>query len=151
VDELLTLRPATEADVPFLLDLRARTMAPHFLAAGRPQSEETSLERVRRAFDRASLVLLAGRPVGLLKAVREGERWELLQIQLAPEAQGRGIGTRLVRALVEEARAAGAALRLGVLKVNPARRLYERLGFVIVGESEIGFEMELAPVEAPAP
>jgi hypothetical protein len=62
MDEALTLCPATEADIPFLLELRRRTMAPHFLAAGRVQSDEANLERVRSGFDCASLVMQAGRP-----------------------------------------------------------------------------------------
>lgn len=59
-----------------------------------------------------------------------------------PEAQGRGIGAALVRGLQAEARVAGMPLKLKVLKTNPALRLYQRLGFAIVGEDEHGWEMQ---------
>ncbi len=56
-----------------------------------------------------------------------------LSVALQAEFRGAGIGTRLLRALLDEARARGvAAVSLSVQDANPARRLYERLGFVPV-------------------
>jgi ribosomal protein S18 acetylase RimI-like enzyme len=48
-----------------------------------------------------------------------------------PAFQRRGIGGSLLRRLIEDAQAAAVALRLTVLEVNPARRFYERHGFVL--------------------
>ena len=49
--------------------------------------------------------------------------------------RGRGIGTALMRAMLDELRAAGyARASLSVQKENPALRLYERLGFRVVGD-----------------
>ncbi len=61
-------------------------------------------------------------------------------IFVKPEAQGRGIGTRLLAAIEAEARARGARhVRLDVIDINPrARTLYERCGFVAVKTSSIG-------------
>ena len=58
------------------------------------------------------------------------------QIQLEPEFQGHGLGTEILRSLQQSAQFAGAQLSLHVLKVSPALRLYERLGFNIVGEED---------------
>jgi len=44
-----------------------------------------------------------------------------------------------------EARDAGASLKLDVLKANPARRLYERLGFTVIADTAHLFEMRLKP------
>ena len=140
---LSSLRPATPEDLAFLVDLRRRTMVAHLAAMGIAPSEEQLVERVLVAYDCAHIILLAGRPAGLLKVVRDGDHWELVQIQLAPEVQGKGLGAELLRRVVAEARGAGATLRLSVLKANPARRLYERLGFAIVGEEEHAYSMQL--------
>jgi ribosomal protein S18 acetylase RimI-like enzyme len=43
--------------------------------------------------------------------------------------QRQGIGTRVLQMLTEEARRVGKPITLGVVKINPARRLYERLGY----------------------
>ena len=126
----VSLRRATEADIPFLVDLRRATMSQHEAAAGVSRSEEELLlHRVLARYAYAQIIVCSGTPVGLLKVIRDGAEWELLQIQLLPALQKAGIGTHLVRGVVAEARAAGASLRLSVLKGNPARSLYERLGF----------------------
>jgi ribosomal protein S18 acetylase RimI-like enzyme len=53
-----------------------------------------------------------------------------LSVAVDPEHRGRGIGTALIEALRERARAEGfSALSLSVEKDNPVIRLYERLGF----------------------
>jgi GNAT superfamily N-acetyltransferase len=51
------------------------------------------------------------------------------QLYLSRHMQRQGIGTRVLQMLIEEARRAGKPTTLGVVKINPARRLYERLGF----------------------
>ncbi len=139
----LVLRAAREDDVPFLLALRGQTMDGHFRASGAEPSRELHLERVRVRFECAQIIEHEGRPAGLFKVARDGVDWQLIQIQLAPELQGRGAGERLIGELIAEARRAGATLSLHVLRANPARRLYERLGFRMVGEGEHEYLMRL--------
>ena len=56
-------------------------------------------------------------------------------ISLYPRFRGQGIGTAMMRALLDELRDAGyARVSLSVQKENPALRLYERLGFQIIGD-----------------
>jgi ribosomal protein S18 acetylase RimI-like enzyme len=78
---------------------------------------------------RHQLVVVSGRPIGRLLVHRSPERIHLVDIALLPEARGQGIGTALLQALQAEATLAGLPLRLSVFAANPARRLYERLGF----------------------
>ena len=144
-----TTRSAVEADLPFLLSLRQATMAPHFARQGIALSDEEQRQRVEYRFDAASLLVVDDEPVGLIKVLRDGDDWTLEQFQVAPSHQGRGLGTRVLRALIADARASGAQLRLSVLKQNPAARLYERLGFRVVGESASAFKM--AFIEAGSP
>jgi ribosomal protein S18 acetylase RimI-like enzyme len=60
------------------------------------------------------------------------DRLHILDIALLPAWRGRGLGTRCLQALAE---AAGQRpLSIHVEIHNPARRLYERLGFVAEGE-----------------
>jgi GNAT superfamily N-acetyltransferase len=67
------------------------------------------------------------------------ERTPEVTIGVAPEHRGRGIGTALLEALIELARAHGfARLSLSVEPANPALRLYERVGFRAVGMDDGG-------------
>jgi ribosomal protein S18 acetylase RimI-like enzyme len=68
--------------------------------------------------------------------------FELQEIYLHPDHQGRGIGSCLIRELLAKAQHAAKPVSLSVLKVNTrARRLYERLGFRKAGESETHYVM----------
>ena len=58
-----------------------------------------------------------------------------LSIALFPQYRGQGIGTALMSRIIEELTAAGyTRISLSVDKDNPARHLYERLGFKIIGD-----------------
>lgn len=64
-----------------------------------------------------------------------GEGIPELAVALLPPYRGRGIGTQLLRAMLDELHGRGfAAVSLSVQRANPAVRLYRRLGFRIVGE-----------------
>jgi ribosomal protein S18 acetylase RimI-like enzyme len=88
-----------------------------------------------------SVVVVAGNAVGLLRLDRRKDELFLASVELAPEAQRRGLGAEIVRSVLEEAAQRGVPVRLQVLRHNPARRLYERLGFHVVGETATHIEM----------
>lgn len=64
-----------------------------------------------------------------------GEVADVMTVAVAPQAQGRGLGSTLMGWLVRRARAGGAAyLMLEVRADNlPARAMYERFGFTQLG------------------
>jgi ribosomal protein S18 acetylase RimI-like enzyme len=139
----IRLRPANPEDVSFLLELRRQTMHPHWLRAGLTLSPEEDMRRVMVRFDSAQIILVDSKPAGLLKVLREGTTWEVKQIQIAPRFQGQGLGTQLLESIVVEARQAGASLNLKVVNTNPARRLYERIGFTVFTQNAHRIEMRL--------
>ena len=65
----------------------------------------------------------------------------LKQLFVDAPLQRRGIGTQVMRGLIDEAARAGRAVTLGVVKTNPALRLYGRLGFKLTHEDERKFYM----------
>jgi len=137
----LSRRRATDSDVPFLMRLRRETMEAHLMAAGLSMSEADHLARLRHRYDCAEVLLQDGHAVGLLKLSRDGSDWEIIQFQLLSRLQGQGLGASVLKQVIAEALAAGAALKLSVLKANPALSLYERLGFVVESESADEYKM----------
>jgi hypothetical protein len=96
------VRPAGGGDVQFLTDVvveatRAQGRWPEdFDEAEFRRRYVRWTEKHVRGEDPASttsVVELAGKAVGRLRVVRDGQRIELAGIQLRPDAQGRGIGT----------------------------------------------------------
>lgn len=83
-----------------------------------------------------------GTPIGYQLVERHPDHWFLDEIALADGERGRGIGTELVTAIMTAARAAGMPLRLSVLEVNPAQRLYARLGFRVTRVEPPRIKME---------
>ena len=140
--EEISFRAATEADLPFLLELRQKTMSEHLRLSGVEPSESERSERVLARFDCAQIILLSGTPIGLLKVAKDEKQWDLMQVQLVPEKQGAGLGGKIVKKLIDEAAQLHASVRLSVLRANPARRLYERLGFRIISENDHAYEMQ---------
>jgi GNAT superfamily N-acetyltransferase len=65
----------------------------------------------------------------------------LKQIFIDAPFQRRGIGTEIIHRLIGRANRAGQQVTLGVVKINPARHLYERLGFRTTHEDDRKFYM----------
>jgi len=86
-----------------------------------------------------------GEPTGRLYVARWEEEIRIIDVALLPEHRGRGIGTTLIRGLLDEAAATGKRLSTHVESHNPARRLYERLGFEEVAEHGLYRLMEATP------
>jgi ribosomal protein S18 acetylase RimI-like enzyme len=88
------------------------------------------------------IVEVDGAAVGWLTVMRERDRIELDSIYIASAKQNAGLGTHLITELIAQAQAARKKLTLSTAKINPARRLYERLGFAVTAESEFKVQME---------
>src|ERR1700751_3731072 len=87
--------------------------------------------RFERNFAPSSIQIIESKqhPIGFLLVQNRTNETFLAAIEIAPEFQNRGIGSQLIAQLISNSDRAHLPVRLSVLKVNPARRLYERLGF----------------------
>lgn len=68
--------------------------------------------------------------IGLIKVVSSETEIYLAEIQIIQDYQKQGIGTNLIQSLIQEAQISNKKLWLKVLKNNPAKKLYQRLGFI---------------------
>jgi ribosomal protein S18 acetylase RimI-like enzyme len=75
------------------------------------------------------VTMFAGHDVGRLYIERWPTQHRIIDIAFLPEWRQQGLGTALLRDLIDEAAAAGKAVSIHVEKFNPAMRLYHRLGF----------------------
>jgi GNAT superfamily N-acetyltransferase len=91
------------------------------------------------------VVLVDGTPAGRLYVARGPEELRIVDIALLPEYRNTGIGTVLLRRLLAEAAAAGKSVTIHVERFNPARRLYERLGFAPVADRGVHVLMTWPP------
>jgi GNAT superfamily N-acetyltransferase len=142
----LAFRAATPQDFAFCQRL--------YFAEGRWLIEKLGLDEARQtesfaqewAVAEVRIIVAAGHDAGWLQLATKGEALFLKQLYLDRSFHNQGIGTWVVKSIIAEAASAGQAVILGVAKINPARRLYERLGFHITYEARHKLYMRFEPV-----
>ena len=104
---------------------------------------EAQIAGFRQRWDvtQVRIITLDGTDIGWLQSVVNDDALFLGQLFVDGALRRQGIGTEIVKGLIGEAARAGQALTLGVVKTNPALRLYERLGFRTTHEDERKFYM----------
>lgn len=131
----ISLRQATADDRPFVERIYFETQ--RYLIDELFGWKGEAIERASFAefYDEVntSIVVVDWKDAGWL-TVQRGADLHVESIYLAPGYQRRGIGSKLLRDLISEADAAARSIRIETAKINPARILYERLGFVVVSE-----------------
>jgi ribosomal protein S18 acetylase RimI-like enzyme len=140
-DDLQT-RDATDADRALLYDVHRAALGPWVRQVwGWDEADQRA--RFARDFrpSAAEVVVFAGADVGTIRVEATGAGLFLDYVALLPAAQRRGLGTRLVRAVLARAAERRVPVELNVLQINPARALYERLGFRVVAEMEHKWRM----------
>lgn len=136
---------AAQIDLPFLLDLRIQTMEIHLQEASIQLSEEEHLACVEEHFDCAYLIICQEETVGLLKCRETDSAVEIMQFQILPAHQGKGIGRLVLDQVKTESKQLHKPVILSVLKANHAQQLYLRNGFVQVGEDDLEYHFEWRP------
>jgi ribosomal protein S18 acetylase RimI-like enzyme len=140
------LTQAGASDDRFLYQLVERTMRGYVEAtwgAWRESETRNTLSRAA-AEGRYCLIHVGGEVVGAVSVERRDTHIQLEQLYVAPEHQRRGIGTTVVSDILAEADSLKLPVRLRVLAVNPAQRLYARLGFTVTDRTPERVFMERA-------
>jgi ribosomal protein S18 acetylase RimI-like enzyme len=101
-------------------------------------AQDAKLER-QYAASEVRIIVAHGQDVGYLQAAEEPDSVFLKELHIAAAFQNRGTGSAVLRLLLAEA--AGKPMTVGVVKINPARAFYERLGFRLVREDDFKFYM----------
>jgi GNAT superfamily N-acetyltransferase len=156
-----SLRPETEADVPFLRRLYASTRWEELAPVPWTDGEKVTFLESQFALQRhhyltyyaatdCAVLEKDGVPAGRIYVDREASTLLVVDLALLPEWRGQGVGTALMRAVMVEARAAGKSVTVTVEKQGRAERLYRRLGFREVSDEGAHSIMEW-PASEPEP
>ncbi len=145
-----SLRQALDSDIDFLLNLRDITMGKYLKDCGMPITKDAYLSRILYEFEHAKIIEVAGSSAGLFKAKfnEDSNEWYLAQIQIHPNYQNQKVASSLISMLIDKASATDSTVGLSVVKTNPAKHLYSRLGFETVGENEFEYLMQHKPNKA---
>jgi ribosomal protein S18 acetylase RimI-like enzyme len=154
--EAITLRPVTDADYPYLEALYRSTRDAELDQF--PFSEEQKRQFIAQQFAaqtehytihyptaRLSVIEINGQPIGRLYIDEWKSQIRIVDISLAANYRGTGIGTMLLREVLERGVAAEKPVTIHVEAYNPALQLYERLGFTKIDTNGVYFLMEWCP------
>ncbi len=156
VDLTVAVRPVEVADEEFSLSVYASTRADELALVDWTDEQKAAFVQMQFDAQRQSylyqypqaqfyIIEEAGRRAGRMIVARSADSILLMDIALLPEFRGRGIGSVLLRELIEEADHANKTVQLHIEPFNRAIELYSRLGFIKSGQIGYYFEMTRQP------
>lgn len=150
-----TLRVVDADDVTFLQEVYASTRADELTQLPWNEAQRSAFIRMQFTAQRQhylkhypnarqELILLGEQPIGRLYVNRGEQEIHIIDITVLPEHRGRGIGSSLIKSLIEEATEARKSTTVYVEGFNPSRRLFERLGFEEIETDGVNLLLERA-------
>lgn len=156
MNDLITLRPATDEDIPLLQQIYYSTRLEELAPLRWPQEQLDAFLLMQftaqhryyhEQFPSASydIILRNGTPAGRLYVHRRRNEISIIDISLLPDHRNYGIGSWFLRQLLAESDRTNLPVRIHVEQMNPAMRLYKRLGFTELENQGIYIYMEYRP------
>ena len=131
----LKFRDAIPTDEKFVNDLTRTTMGKYVEATWDFDSKREHYYDINKFQQNGTKIIqLDGFDVGRMTVTRKCDVIILEAIHILPEYQGRGLGRQAIQGLLVEATKKKLPVELVLLKLNPVKRLYDRLGFEMCQE-----------------
>ncbi|SEN29514.1 GNAT family N-acetyltransferase [Lihuaxuella thermophila] len=141
-----SLRTATPDDFEFVFQLNKTNMRPYVeqLRGWDDEAEREDMKTKFRPFH-DQIVVIGNQDAGIFAVDESDSEICLRHIEILPAYQNRGVGTALIQQILSRAEQRRLPVKLTVLKMNPARHLYQRLGFRLDGETDLKYRMIYLP------
>lgn len=91
------------------------------------------------------IILYKNQPAGRLYLWESETEIRVIDISLLPRFQGKGIGTKILKDIIKSSEAKNKMVTLHIIPGNPARKLYDKLGFIHIRDTGIHQYMERKP------
>ena len=133
------LRPAKPQDITFVYKLNKTTMQDSVIKTWGEWDETFQKKFISDKFkpERYQIITHNHNDIGVVAIINQQDKIRLDEIQLLPQYQGQGIGTHIIKTLIQQAAQSNKPLHLQVLKVNTkAKKLYQNLGFNVYDQTQ---------------
>ena len=141
------LLPRTEEALRYAFEAKRAAMGPYIVQRwGWDEALQMQLHQVRFAEKPFFKIVRDRQEVGTVSVTRLDDHIRFGEFYLPPGHQRKGLGPRVPQHCLSLADRQGMPVRLEYLKWNPVGALYRRHGFVVVGESDIHWFMQRAPL-----
>ena len=143
---LLDLRTVREEDRIFCYNVKKAALKTYVEPIwGWDENEQIEFHCNKWQAQVPEIIRLNGQDIGTIEITKQDDGFHLNEFYLFPEFQKQGIGSHFMDRLVAEADSMSLPTRLQVIKINPAKRLYLRYGFIDIRETKTHFVMERPP------
>jgi RimJ/RimL family protein N-acetyltransferase len=157
---LITFRAAALDDEPFLIDLYRSTRLEELALTNWDDSQRDAFVRMqfnaqqthyRQNYPEAEhlIILVDGKSAGRLYVAEIKSEIRIVDVTILTEYRNAGLGTQIVRRLMDQAAAIKKPLTIYVESFNPSLRLFGRLGFIKSGESGYSYLLKWQPTAEP--
>lgn len=142
-----TFRDCTLDDFDFLFDLKKQNFKWYVdkIWGWIDDEQKKRLEDdLNNHLSHKKIIIIEGKKAGVYAShITENGDFFINEISLLKEYQGKGIGKRILEKQLKQNKEKKIRTILQVFKDNPAKKLYEKLGFKIYGETQTHYLMEV--------
>ena len=142
-----SLRKANIVDFDILFQINKLAYKPYVEQIwGWDEDWQYNFFKEKLEIEEIDMIMVNDKPVGFISMDYREDLIFGESIALLPDFQSKGIGSQVIEGLMVESEKLALPLCIQVFKVNTrARKLYERLGFNLYGESETHFKFKMEP------
>jgi ribosomal protein S18 acetylase RimI-like enzyme len=135
---LIVVRPAAADDEAFANDLLVRTMHEYVEATwpDDPAAQTRYYEINKYDPSNTRILQMEGKDIGRLSTTLRADCVFIDELHILPEYQRRGIGQQVIEQVFKEAQERNLPVKLHVLAVNPAQKLYLSMGFKVIAQQD---------------
>ncbi len=148
MNKMYTLRTSEQKDAEFLFRVKVEAMKPISTSKAEPGDYNKEFAEYLKKFEpeKTQVIQFKGKDVGRLRIVRSNESIYIGGIQILPEFQNKGIGSAIIKDLINESNSTKIPVTLEVHHVNEkAISFYKKLGFTETGKTERQALMKYVP------
>lgn len=142
--EHVTLRKYTNNDYKFVYEVKKNAYKKYVEECWGEWEEETQQKYfknfINQVKDNAYIIQYDNNDIGFYNGeILKNGNYEIGNICIIPEYQGKGIGTNILKYMLEKY--SDTNIEIQYFKQNPVGNLYERLGFEKSGETDFHYQM----------
>lgn len=141
---MISYRQATDSDFELAFQIKLDSIKPYIQKIW-GWNHGVQLDFHKKDFKPEQMQIIldeSGQEIGLLNKVETNQSIYLLNLLICNVAQGKGIGTNILKDIIHQSRLTNKKIELRVFKINDgAKRLYQKLGFTVIAETEFHYQM----------
>lgn len=144
MNENVELVPYTDDDYDFVYEVKKSAYKKYVEECWGSWEEENQKNYFEKFIstvkDNAYIIMYGDKKIGFYNGeILENGNYEVGNICIIPEYQGKGIGSKILKDILEENK--DKNIEIQYFKQNPVGKLYDRLGFASNGETEFHYKM----------